>query len=203
MRFVYMAAALVVTLLAGTWLAGESWFRQMLGFQTECSAAVAGGAIGGPFELVNAAGATVTDTDVITKPSLIYFGYTYCPDVCPMDTSRNAEAVDVLAARGLDVTPVFISVDPERDTPELVGDFAANMHEKMIGLTGSAEQIKAASNAYRTYYKAQKEGDDEYYLVDHTTFTYFVHPTRGFVDFFRRELTADQLADRVACHLGS
>ncbi len=99
-------------------------------------------------------GETVTDADVLTGPSLIYFGYTFCPDVCPLDTARNAEAIDILEERGQMVTPVFISIDPERDTPEVVGDFAVNLHERMIGLTGSPEQVAAASKAYKTYYKA-------------------------------------------------
>jgi protein SCO1/2 len=164
------------------------------------SSQIAGGSdtIGGDFTLVNSAGETVTNEDVITTPSLVYFGYTFCPDVCPIDNARNAEAADILEERGEEVTPVFITVDPERDTPEVMGAYSANMHERMIGLTGSAEQVKAASAAYRTYYKAQETGDD-YYLVDHSTFTYLVLPEQGFVDYFRNDLTADQVADRVSC----
>ena len=162
---------------------------------------IAGGSsqIGGPFELVNSKGETVTDKDVITGPSLLYFGYTYCPDVCPLDNSRNVEGIDILEERGKMVTPVFISVDPERDTPEVVGDFAANLHERMIGLTGSPEQVKAASKAYKTYFKRQAEGDEEYYLIDHSTFSYLVLPEHGFVEFFRRDLTPEQLADGIGC----
>ncbi len=189
----------VAALLGGIWFATrpastEDAFAQCRGAQVAGGA----GAIGGPFTLVNAAGETVTDADVITKPTILYFGYTYCPDVCPFDTARNADAVDLLTQRGYDVQPVFISVDPERDTPEVVGDFAARIHEDMIGLTGSAEQVKAASQAYRTYYRKQ-DGDPEYYLVDHSTFSYLVLPKDGFVDFFRRETTAEQMADTVAC----
>ena len=159
---------------------------------------IAGGDIGGPFTLVNPKGETVTDAEVLKKPALIYFGYTFCPDVCPLDASRNADAVDLLKERGLDVTPVFISIDPERDTPQVLRDFAANIHPQMIGLTGSADQVKAASTAYRTYYKKQETGD-AYYLMDHSTFTYLVLPKVGFVDFFRRETTPAEMADRVAC----
>ena len=164
------------------------------------SSSIAGGAgaIGGPFTLVNSDGQTVTDKDVITKPSLLYFGYTFCPDVCPLDNARNAEAVDILEEMGTEVVPVFISVDPERDTPEVFREFAKVMHPSMIGLTGSAEQIKAASQAYRTYYKKQ-HGDPQYYLVDHSTFTYLVLPKQGFVEFFRRETTPDEMAATVAC----
>ena len=156
------------------------------------------GSIGGPFTLVNGRGETVTDADVITKPSLIYFGYTFCPDVCPIDTVRNAEAVDLLAEQGHDVTPVFISIDPERDTPEIMADYAFNMHEDMIALTGSPEQVRAASQAYKTYYQAQDTGD-EFYLVDHSTFTYLVMPETGFAEFFRNDVTAEAMAERVAC----
>ena len=157
-----------------------------------------GGEIGGPFELIDGSGATVTQADVITEPSLIYFGYTFCPDVCPLDVSRNAETIDILAERGQSVTPVFISIDPQRDTPEVVGEFAEVMHEKMIGLTGSADQVDAASKAYKTYYKKQP-GDDDYYLVDHSTFSYLTLPDHGTVGFFRRDLTPEQLADAVGC----
>jgi protein SCO1/2 len=159
---------------------------------------VAGGDIGGPFTLVNTAGQTVTDADVLTKPSLVYFGYTFCPDVCPFDMARNVEAVDLLAARGIEVTPVFISIDPERDTPEALADYASNMHPQLVALTGSAEQVKTASQAYKTFYRKQP-AEDEFYLMDHSTFTYLMLPGTGFVDFFRREITSAQMADSVAC----
>jgi protein SCO1/2 len=162
------------------------------------SSTVAGGAIGGPFELVNGKGETVTDADVIKEPTLIYFGYTYCPDVCPLDVDRNAHAVEMLEARGKSVTPVFISVDPKRDTPEVVGEFAEVMHPKMIGLTGSEAQVKAASQAYRTYYSAHSPVDGEY-LVDHSTFSYLVMPEIGFVDYFRREMSPEALAEKIGC----
>ena len=161
---------------------------------------VAGGDLGGPFELVNGRGETVTDADVITEPALIYFGYTFCPDVCPLDVDRNAQAVEILEARGQSVTPIFISIDPARDTPQVVGDFAEAMHPRMVGLTGSPEQVKAASQAYRTYYRAHDPVDGEY-VVDHSTFSYLVMPQEGFVEYFRRELAPEDLADRLSCFL--
>lgn len=199
-----VASAVLVAALVAMWAAGVFSPAPQDRF-AECRAGtVAGGtsAIGGPFELVNAQGETVTDEDVITEPSLLYFGYTFCPDVCPLDTARNAEAVDLPEERGQMVTPVFISIDPERDTPEVVGDFAFNLHERMIGLTGSPEQVKAASQAYRTYYRAHEaeEGDD-FYLVDHSTFSYLVLPEHGFVEYFTRETTPEEMADRVACFI--
>ncbi|MCX7565868.1 SCO family protein [Sulfitobacter sp. F26169L] len=163
-----------------------------------CGAGAVAGDLGGPFTLVNGAGETVTSEEVITEPTLIYFGYTYCPDVCPLDVDRNAAAIEILEERGQIVTPVFITIDPERDTPEVVNDFAEVMHPRMIGLTGSPEQIAEASKAYRTYYKAHPPVDGEY-LVDHSTFSYLVTPENGFLEFFRRELTPEQVADKIGC----
>jgi protein SCO1/2 len=193
------AALAVVALLGGTWWAIQS--GQSDDVFAECRAgAVGGGAIGGPLSLVNGDGQPMTEVEIFTKPTLLYFGYTFCPDVCPMDNARNAEAVDILEERGLDVQPAFISIDPARDTPAVVRDFAANLHPKMIGLTGSEEQVKAASQAYKTYFKKQ-DATDEFYLVDHSTFTYLVLPKVGFVEFFKREDTAADMADRTACFI--
>jgi len=196
------AAAVAAAAVAGLAVAGV----QILGrggeprFAACTEGQVAGGDIGGPFTLVDGQGRTVSDEDVITEPSLIYFGYTFCPDVCPLDVARNAAAVDVLAERGIEVTPVFISVDPARDTPDVVAEFAAAMHPDMVGLTGSPEQVDAAARAYRVYYNAQGDGsEDPYYLVDHSSFTYLVLPDHGFVDFFRREMAPEAMADTVEC----
>jgi protein SCO1/2 len=194
-----LAAASVAALLGGS-----AWYvlspRQGDAFAQCRQGNVAGGDVGGPFTLVNTKGETVTEADVLTKPSLVYFGYTFCPDVCPFDMARNADAVDLLDARGLDVTPVFISIDPERDTPEALADYEFNMHPKLVALTGTPEQVKAAANAYRTVYR-KNESDDEFYLVDHMTFTYLMLPGTGFVDFFRRDITSEQMAESVACFL--
>ena len=194
----------VAAATVAAFLGGSAWYvlsnRANDPFAECRQGQIAGGDIGGPFTLVNPKGETVTDAQVITKPTLVYFGYTFCPDICPFDMARNAEAVDVLDKMGMDVTPVFITVDPDRDTPEVMGDYAANMHPKLIALTGSADQTKAAAQAYKTFYQKQ-DAEDEYYLVDHMTFTYLMLPETGFVDFFRRDLTSDQMAESVACYL--
>jgi len=163
-----------------------------------CAAVAVGGRIGGPFTLINAGGARVTDVDVITEPTLVYFGYTFCPDVCPLDVARNAAAVDILAEQGVSATPLFITIDPARDTAAILRDYTDNFHPKMIGLTGSDAQIAAASRAYGTFY--QKQGDDrDYYLMQHSTFTYLMLPQTGFADLFRRDATPAQVAERTAC----
>ena len=200
--FAIVAGVAVAALLgASAWYAtrpaADDQFAQCRG------SAVSGGAgsIGGPFELVSEDGVTVTDQDVFTKPTILYFGYTFCHDVCPLDNARNADAERILDERGYDTQTAFISIDPDRDTPEVVKEFTDLFHENMIGMTGSPEQVKAASMAYKTYYKKQEEGDPEYYLVDHSTFTYLVFPEIGFVDFFKRDDTPEQMADRVACFI--
>jgi protein SCO1/2 len=164
------------------------------------ASAVAGSAIGGPFTLVSETGETVTDKDVITKPTLIYFGYTFCPDVCPLDSARNAQAAYILEDQGIDLGTIFISVDPPRDTVEVVRDFTDNFHDDMIGLTGTPEQVKVASQAYKTYYSAQDD-DPEFYLVDHSTQTYLMFPETGFATFFRRDDSPERVAEISACFI--
>jgi protein SCO1/2 len=204
-RLIAIAATATVILLLGV-----TYYMTMLGGDddqfAQCRASsVAGGAgqIGGPFTLVDETGKTVTDKVVVDQPALIYFGYTFCPDVCPLDAARNAEAVDILESRSKIVKPVFISIDPERDTPEMLAEFTDYLHPRMLGLTGSAEQVKAASKAYRTFYQAQKpaEGEEDLYLVDHSTMSYLTLPEHGFVEFFRRDATAEQMADRIQCFI--
>ncbi len=163
--------------------------------------AIAGGtaAIGGPFTLVDGSGNTVTDAQAITGPTLVYFGYSFCPDVCPMDLSRNALAAEELANRNEPVGQVFISIDPERDTPTVVRDFTSAIDPKLIGLTGTPEQVATAAKAYRVYYR--KNGDDpQYYLMDHSTFTYLMAPKVGFLEFYPSEMSADDVASSAACY---
>lgn len=196
------AGILTIAVLGGVW--GYTQFAQSNSDDqfADCrTSAVAGGsgAIGGPFTLVDENGVTVTDQDLLSDtPGLLYFGYTYCPDVCPLDNARNAEAIAILDERGYDILPLFISVDPGRDTPELLKEFTDYLHPRMIGLTGTPEQVDAASKAYRTYYRKQDD-DPEYYLIDHSTFSYLTLPEHGFVEFFRRDLPAEQMADQLAC----
>ncbi|WP_425092348.1 SCO family protein [Tropicimonas sp. S265A] len=199
--YVITAVGLTSAMLAGT--AYMAFFNAPADPLAQCRGGVVAtgtASIGGPFELVSETGATVTEVDVIDAPTLVYFGYTFCPDVCPLDAYRNGEAADLLAAEGYDVNTVFISVDPARDTPEQLAFFTDAMHPDMLGLTGTDDQVAQASRAYKTYYRKQ-EGDPEYYLVDHSTFTYLMLPGQGFADFFRREDSAQQIAERTACFI--
>lgn len=200
-------AALLATVAVAAGLATGVWFALRPApadpFADCRTSAVAGGtaAIGGAFSLTDAQGRTVTDAQAITGPTLVYFGYGFCPDICPTDLSRNALAAEELAARGVDVGQVFITIDPARDTPEAIGAFAASIDPKILALTGTPDQIAAAAKAYKVYYRKATD-DADYYLMDHSTFTYLMAPGTGFLDFFRSDATPEAVADAAACFAG-
>jgi len=159
---------------------------------------IQGSAIGGPFTLTDHTGKRVTSAELFDGPTLIYFGYTFCPDVCPVDVAVMASAVDVLAERGFEVTPVFITVDPARDDPEAMAYYADAMHPTMIGLTGTEAEIKAVADAYKVYYERVNAPDSQAgYLVNHTTFTYMVMPD-GVRAAFRDGFPPEEIAGEVA-----
>ncbi|NNU79208.1 SCO family protein [Halovulum dunhuangense] len=196
--YALIAAGAVAALLGGT--AGFILLSDRADRFAGCGGGqVAGGGdlIGGPFTLMREDGVEVSEAEVIDDLTLVYFGYTFCPDVCPLDLTRNAEAVDLLEQRGVMIDPVFITVDPERDTPEVMASFTDYLHPRMVGLSGTREQVEAAKSAYRVYASGPGEGDN--YLVDHTNLSYLMHPEEGFLGFFRGDLPAAQLADSVQC----
>lgn len=199
--------ALGVAATALVLIAGSLWLSQSKsGDFGQCQkSVVAGGmdAFGGPFTLTNQDNQRVTDKEVFAKPSLVYFGYTFCPDVCPLDVSRNGEARALLKERGMEINNVFITVDPTRDTPEALQSFAAGQDPDMIGLTGSPAETDAAAKAWRVYYKLNNQDDPEDYLVDHMTNTYLVMPGKGTVEFFGRDTSPEEIADRTACFVNA
>ncbi|CAH9089001.1 unnamed protein product [Cuscuta epithymum] len=154
-------------------------------------------AIGGPFNLIDHNGKPVTEKDFLGKWTMLYFGFTHCPDICPDELQKLAAAIDKIKEKsGLNVVPVFISVDPERDTVEQVHEYIKEFHPSLIGLTGNPEEIKKAARAYRVYYmKTEEEGSD--YLVDHSIVMYLMDPKMEFVKFFGKNNDVDTLADGV------
>jgi protein SCO1/2 len=156
--------------------------------------------IGGPFTLVNGQGETVTDQQFRGKYMLVYFGYTFCPDVCPTALQVMAQALDQLPPEtAAKITPIFISIDPERDTPEHVGQYVTHFYPTLIGLTGSPEQVKAAAAAYRIYYaKVEEKGaDPSAYLMDHSAILYLMGPDGSFLSHFGHDTTSDTMALRL------
>lgn len=142
---------------------------------------------GGPFQLTDHHGQTVTEKSFPDRHLLVYFGYTYCPDICPTDLARLAEALDALSQSALmRVQPLFITVDPARDTPEVMADYVSAFHPTLIGLTGSETAIAAAAKAYRVHrmkVPLPEAGPDEY-LVNHTPNAYLIGPDGGFKTLF-------------------
>lgn len=157
-------------------------------------------AIGGPFTLLNTSGDLMSDADVVTKPVLLYFGYTSGRDVSFPDMVRNADAAALLRERGYDVRSVFVSVDPERDTPETVAAFINEIDGGILGFTGSKVQVDAAVDAYRAFVSRPASSEEDY-VVDHSTFTYLVVPGHGVLEFFRRDMSAPLVAELTVDYL--
>lgn len=155
--------------------------------------------VGGPFTLVNQLGETVTDKTYKGKYLLIYFGYTYCPDVCPTALTDIANAIDMLGEKGKKIQPIFITVDPERDTVEQMKSYVAYFHPRLVGLTGTLEQVDKVAKAYRVYYRKNDptKGDPSDYSVDHTSIVYFVGPDGRLVTHFSHGTSAEKMAERL------
>ncbi len=153
---------------------------------------------GGAFTLTDHTGARVSSDALIDGPTLIYFGYTYCPDVCPVDVANMAETADMLAERGVEVTPVFVTIDPARDDPESLSYYVEGMHPEMVGLTGSEGEIKEVAEKFNVYYqRVELEDSAAGYLMDHTTFTYLLTP-EGVEAVFRNGHPPEEIAGAVA-----
>jgi protein SCO1/2 len=162
---------------------------------------LAGAKIGGPFTLINEDGVRVDEQAFAGKWRIVYFGYTFCPDVCPVDAAAIGVGLKAFEAqapeRGRQIVPIFITVDPQRDTPAVLKAFTANFHPRMVGLTGSADEIGAAAKSYAIYYKAQPPSSGGGYMVDHSRTTYLMDPKGAPVAL----LPADQGRDAVAAQL--
>jgi protein SCO1/2 len=155
-------------------------------------------AIGGPFTLTDYNGKRVTDADFRGKPTLIYFGYTYCPDVCPTSLLLMQTAVDQLGKDAAQhINMLFITVDPERDTPAVLKDYVTNFGPTIIGLTGSPDDIAAAAKAYRVYYRKNESKDGSPYLMDHSSIFYLLDKKGRFVKHFTHQSKAEDIAAAI------
>jgi len=156
--------------------------------------------IGGSFELVNHDGKKVTDKDFHGKYMLIYFGYTFCPDVCPTELQVMTGALEKLGDAAKNIQPVFVSVDPERDSPQVMKDYVANFYPGMIGLTGSPEQISNVAKRYRVYYSkvTEKGAEPDEYSMDHSSIVYLMGRDGSFVKHFAYGTDSDKLAKGIA-----
>jgi cytochrome oxidase Cu insertion factor (SCO1/SenC/PrrC family) len=157
--------------------------------------------VGGPFELTDQTGRRRTDADFHGKLVVLYFGYTYCPDVCPTELQSISLALDKLGAAAETVQPVFISVDPERDTPARLAEFVASFHPGLIGLTGSLAEIRKTAIAYRTFFAKNSATAPGEYSVDHTGFIYLVGKDGRYLGFLPPGASPDEIADAIRTRL--
>jgi cytochrome oxidase Cu insertion factor (SCO1/SenC/PrrC family) len=157
--------------------------------------------IGGPFALVDQNGERRTDADFRGQLMIVYFGFTYCPDVCPTDLQQIGLALDRLGEVSEAVQPIFITLDPERDTRDHLRDYMPLFHPRFVGLTGDAAAIVAAATAYRVYYKKIEFSDRSDYTIDHSAFIYLMGRDGKYVGFFPPGTTADRLAESLRAHL--
>lgn len=153
--------------------------------------------IGGPFTLTDQTGATRTEKDLLGQPSVIYFGYTYCPDVCPTELVNIVGALDQLGPKSKQVRAVFITIDPERDTQKAMADFVDNLGGGLIGLTGTPEQVAAAARSYRVYYQKGKPKADGAYTVDHSGFVYIMDRQGRYAAHLGPNAAPEKIAEKL------
>jgi cytochrome oxidase Cu insertion factor (SCO1/SenC/PrrC family) len=153
--------------------------------------------VGGPFALIDHTGKQRTEADFRGRFLLIYFGFTYCPDVCPTDLQAIGLALDQLGAAGDAIQPLFITLDPERDTPQLLADYVRSFHPRLIGLSGDATSIRQAARAYKVYYAKSARADGSDYTVDHSGYIYLMDRAGQYLGFFPPGTPPDRMADVI------
>ena len=193
---IIVAILVLVVGAGGIWNAVQKgYFGPTAGNQSTATKVM----IGGPFELTDHRGSRVTEASYKGTHMLVFFGYTFCPDVCPTTLSTISSALDELGADAEKVTPLFVTVDAERDTPEYVKEYLEHFHPAIIGLSGNPKQIKAIAKGYGVYYaKAMEEGaDPEDYLMDHTSITYLMDNDGMYVTHFSHDTEASDMAAKI------
>lgn len=152
--------------------------------------------IGGPFSLTDTDGKTVTDQDFRGRYMLVFFGFTHCPDICPAELQVIAQALDQLGDKAKKVVPVFITVDPERDTPQAMAEYVKSFGPNFVGLTGSPEAIAAAARAYRVVYSKVENSSGDY-SVDHSALAYLMNPDGQYAAHFAYGTSAQEIAEKL------
>lgn len=155
-------------------------------------------AVGGPFSLVDHTGKAVSDSDYRGRFMLVFFGYTHCPDVCPSGLQTMSAALDKLGAKAAQIQPLFITLDPARDTPEQLSLYVQSFNPRIVGLTGSAEDVAKAAKAYRVYYKRVEDPQSAAsYTFDHSSYMYLMDTNGEFVAPFPHAMNVDRLAQQL------
>jgi cytochrome oxidase Cu insertion factor (SCO1/SenC/PrrC family) len=189
-----VVAGAITALAAGAWVL-QSWLAGREPSQGEAL-------IESDFSLDDHTGNPVSDEDFEGKWQLVFFGFTSCPDVCPTTLSDVSAVLEQLGDGAEQVQPLFITVDPERDTPEVMAEYVANFDPRIVGLTGSMEQIKQAAQAFRAYYaKVEQEGQADGYTMDHSAFLYLMSPDGEYAAHFSVRDEPAAIADQIRAYL--
>jgi cytochrome oxidase Cu insertion factor (SCO1/SenC/PrrC family) len=191
----------VVGLLAGAAaaLAVLPNVRATLGLAPPSTSTTGRALIGGPFTLTDHTGRRVSQKDFAGRPMVVFFGFTNCPDVCPSGLQVLSAALDKLGPKGDQVAPLFISVDPERDTPEQLARYVQSFHPRIVGLTGTPAEVEKAARAYRVYFKKVKtEGSAEAYTIDHSSIFYIMDAAGEYSSHATHATSPDRLAELIA-----
>lgn len=190
-------STLVAVLLVALLMLGGAWLTIALTTsQAPERSSSSSAQIGGPFTLIDTSGRTVTDQTYHGKWLLIYFGYTFCPDACPTALNNVSVALQALGSEAEKIEPLFITVDPKRDTPQVMADYLKSFDSRIVGLTGSQAQTDSAAKVYRVYVAPQQSGGDDY-LVDHSAYFYLMNPQGKFVNVIAGNTPGDQMADKL------
>jgi protein SCO1 len=193
MKRIYLVLFVIALFAAGFAAAYSLRFGQE-GSRTEGKAL-----IGGSFSLVSTDGKRVTDKDFRGKLMLVFFGYTHCPDVCPTELQNMAQVLDKLGSDANQVAPIFISVDPARDTPQALAAYVKNFSPRIIGLTGSPDEVASAAKAYRVYF-GRGEGGADNYTVDHSVFVYLMDREGNYLTHFMFNSAPETVAGVIKKH---
>ena len=220
LKVIRLSAIVLLLAVGGVWAhawltrapgqgVGDAFAQRLAGiFGQEMPVPSAGGGVqlppglslGGAFSLVRQDGVAVTERDY-PGPLLVYFGFTYCPDVCPTELGRMADVIDALGSAGARVTPLFITIDPQRDTPAALADYVSRFHPRLQGLTGSTEQIAEVARRYRVFYSRAQNQTMTEYLMDHSSFIYFVGPDARVRVLFRPDTAVDEMTRAISGQL--
>ena len=192
----YRRIILVIGIIIAALLVEWAWLRAEraeTAAQPSPLVAARAAVAGGPFSLTDHTGKAVSDEDFQGNLVLMVFGYTFCPDVCPTTLQRVAEAMDLLAGGAEQVRPLFVTVDPERDSPEVLSAYVEAFHPRMVGLTGSAEQVRQITESYRVYHAKVGSGDSDY-LMDHSAYIYLLGADGRLLTYLRHDSTPETIA---------
>jgi protein SCO1/2 len=177
---------------------GVIWLRGDMAGVSQAVAGLPGGIeVGGPFTLADAQGKTVTDAAFRGRWMLVYFGYSFCPDICPTELQTMVSSLDPLGTLSEKVSPVFITVDPERDTGQALADYTRLFDARLVGLTGTADQIAKVAREYRVYYAKVTPKDSSSYVMDHSSFIYLMGPDGKLAALFKQGTTGQDIADAL------